>query len=135
MDKHDALGALKDKLTELIKDGSNAAQQWDNYLTDAATGSPASIATWLRAHDEQCVNTLQASVRYGEVRHLWTPGRRTIDAYATYAKLNDSARYYAGVHALRASDTVFVGYDSDMGAVIVYAVTEAGPSIPEPTQP
>lgn len=124
MDKHAALDALRDKLTALTKDGSPAAAQWDNYITDAETGAPASISAWLKARDGREVHTLQATVSDGTARNLWTPGRRTVSAHATYAKFNDSTRYYAGVHAIHASDNALVAYDTDMHAVLVYAVAE-----------
>jgi hypothetical protein len=65
-------------------------------------------------------STLQMKVRDGKVVSAWEPGFRELELFSTYMELDGSARYFAGVHHVAHSDETWIGYDTDMQAVLVY---------------
>lgn len=94
---------------------------------------PKSISRWMAAHDGQTVATTQFKVdqRSQEVRHVWEPPVRTINARQSFVILIEpdgvsySHRYYLGIRSVRSTDSVFIGYDYSMSTLIVYRVVTA----------
>lgn len=98
-------------------------------LADLTT-SPVPMNRWMKYHDDKLVDTLQFRVDPGsqEVRGIWSPPRRFIDATrATRVVFLDAARstserMYAGVRAIRSSEDAWVGYDVQWHTLLVYTV-------------
>lgn len=94
---------------------SPARETWVAALTRGMEGrAGGTMRAWMEAHDGQDVHTLQATVtnertHVGEVRSVWQPGARTVDASrAGGVQLDGSRRDYAGCRVVSASDDVLI---------------------------
>lgn len=80
------------------------------------------MAKWCQDHDGAIVHTLQTDNRLGNV---WSPLSRTLDAhtYRGKALFNGSARDYAGMRVLAATDWALIVAD-DWHTIAYVVVTQ-----------
>ena len=132
-----------DSITGLIThDEAEPLREWAAAIDDAldTPGRPVALRSWLvylrDTHGRNVhVETLQ--VRFGTrdfddaVGGVWAPGARQFILYASSVQFftaadsphNFSTRYFSGLKAVAASQTVWVGFNTDARTVIVYRVT------------
>ena len=95
------------------------AGMWWASMNGATDTSPKSLKSFLENHDY--LNALQVHFTDGKIARIWSPGVREVDtSHATYATFDGSRRDYAGVVHIAHSDDTWIGFDTDMGTVLVY---------------
>ena|SRR5690625_632531 len=83
-------------------------------------GSMVSLKAWLA--DKPSVDTLQVSYwDNGALYNAWCPGMRSVTAKATYARLGNSRRDYAGVRCIAATGSHWLGIDTKSQTVLLYS--------------
>lgn len=87
-------------------------------LEAAMAGSKRAAKTWLQQHDQ--VDTLQFTVKDGQLAGGWHAGVRPVSVRASYARFSSSRRDFAGLIAIGASDEVWIGC-SDERELIIYS--------------
>lgn len=112
---------------------------WLNVLEQQSQFVPwktaQALRTWLTAHDGETIATMQArvDVMSQEVRQIWEPGDRRIEAkgsYANFWEIDDpqahsfSRREYAGVYVLYSDSEQLVAYSPSFHQVILYRVID-----------
>lgn len=106
-------------LTGTQRDGLAA---WgDTLATAEREGSRESLKVWMTRHQGALVETAQLTVTdTGMLVRVWAPGARAVKAGATFVRLDDSRRDYAGMHAEHSTADVWTGWDADMRTVTAY---------------
>lgn len=103
----------------LAEHSDPVAQSWHRSLVDEMPAQAQSLKSWLTGRES--LDTLQVTVRDGQVTRAWAPGVREVDtSAATFARLEGSRRDYAGVTAQLCGRDVWVGYDTSMDTVLIY---------------
>lgn len=81
-----------------------------------ANRAKGTMRDWFRAHHTNLVETLQLG-RLG----VWRPGERRVDASrASFVRMDDSRRDYAGLRVVRLSDDALLVADDGDGEVVLY---------------
>ena len=104
--------------------GNTLAARWLADITSARLdGKRVSVSTWLQNHDS--LETLQATVNEAgdTLTGAWTPGPREVDTESRKggAFFDSSFREYASLVCIRATDSVWLGYNADMRTLVVYS--------------
>lgn len=111
----DARSSLNERfapaLTQLDGSAHPDAASIKARLLDAIAAAPSStMAKWCQDRHGQIVDTIQINNHHGGI---WAPFGRVLDAqsYATKALFDDSARDYAGMRVLAASEDALIVAD------------------------
>lgn len=108
------------------RQGHPALEKARAALTMDGPNTREGFKTWTHRHNGKLVDTVQVTVKDGELRQVWTPGERKLNAGPTYISWGEensrSRRDFAGVRALHSTDTRMVGWDDHMGVLVCYEV-------------
>lgn len=110
------------------RQGHPALEKARTALTMGGPNTHEGFKTWCSRHNGKQIDTVQVTVTDGELRQVWAPGERTLNAGPTYiswgGENSRSRRDFAGVRAIHTTDTELVGWDDHMGALVCYRVAE-----------
>lgn len=109
---------ILDRLAEIERP---VARMWEGVLVaEDLSPSPLAMRKFVENHD--MLETLQVTFDHdGKITQIWAPGPREVDAsHATYVKLDDSRRDYAGIVHIAHSDETWIGYDYQFEVMVIY---------------
>lgn len=119
---HAAIAAMVTGPHGMTAPQRDALTAWgDTLATVQREGAREPLKAWMTRHQGALVDTAQLTVTDdGMLLRAWAPGARAVKAGATFARLDDSRRDYAGMHAEYATADVWTGWDADMQTLITY---------------